>query len=31
MEGMNDDSLSPEIALCLADTDDSGGISLRNS
>ena len=29
MEGMNDDSLSPEIALCLADTDDSGGISFE--
>ncbi|MBT5593317.1 MAG: hypothetical protein HOJ55_05665, partial [Euryarchaeota archaeon] len=29
MEGMNDDNLSPEIALCLADTDDSGGISFE--
>jgi Ca2+-binding EF-hand superfamily protein len=29
MEGMNDDTLSPEIALCLTDTDDSGGITFE--
>ena len=29
MEGMNDDTISPEMALCLTDTDDSGGVSFE--
>ena len=29
MEGMNDDTLAPEMALCLADTDGSGGVSFE--
>jgi hypothetical protein len=29
MEGMDDDSISPSMALCTADTDDNGGISFE--
>ena len=29
MEGMDDDSISPSMALCMADTDDNGGISFE--
>ena len=29
MDGMNDDTISPEMALCLTDTDDSGGVSFE--
>ncbi len=29
MEGMDDDSISPSMALCMADADDNGGISFE--